>query len=63
MAYSPESQKKYNDKCEIVRLKYTPNQLDEYNRLMSYINDTNIAVSTYIKGLIRADLDAKGIEL
>lgn len=62
MAYSPKSQKDYNNKCEVVRIKYTPGQLNDYKRLQQYVIDNDIVVSTYIKGLIKADLDSKGIE-
>ena len=62
MSYSPKSQKSYNDKCNVIRIKYTPGEIDDYTRIKKYINDEGITVTEYIKGLIKADLDNKGIE-
>lgn len=42
MAYHAESQKRYNDKCNIVRLKYTDTEkeTEEYNKLVRYKKKT-----------------------
>lgn len=60
MAYSAKSQKKYNDKCKRYGIKYMPNEYDEVNRLESYLKGSNQSINSYIKNLIKADLDAKG---
>lgn len=59
MAYHAESQKRYNDKCNIVRLKYTEKETEEYNKLVHYIEENNLKISVYIKELIKKDLDNK----
>ena len=41
MSYNKESQKAYNEKCKVVRLKYTEKEMEEYNRLIAYIEQTN----------------------
>ena len=61
MAYSPKSQKDYNDKCKRVTLKYTEKESQEYDRLMYYIEMNRLQKSVYIKELIKADLDSKCI--
>ena len=61
MAYSPKSQKDYNDKCKRVTLKYTEKEIYEYERLVKYCNDNNLKITVYIKSLIKADLDNKSI--
>lgn len=61
MAYSAKSQKEYNEKCKVLRVKYTPNDLLEYNRLQYYINNSSLTVTEYVKQLIKTDLDNKGI--
>ena len=61
MAYSPKSQKDYNDKCKRVTLKYTEKETSEYERLVKYCNDNNFKITVYIKSLIKADLDSKGV--
>ena len=61
MAYSPKSQKNYNDKCKRVTLKYTEKETSEYERLVKYCNDNNFKITVYIKSLIKTDLDSKDI--
>lgn len=59
MAYHAESQKRYNDKCNIVKLKYTEKEKEDYTRLIKHIENNNLKISTYIKELIKNDLDIK----
>lgn len=61
MAYSPKSQKTYNQKYNRINLKYTEKELLEYNRLKEYCKKMELPVNTYIKELIKRDLDGKGI--
>ena len=55
--------KKYNESSKYIQLKFTSNQLQEYERITNYCNDNNLSYQGYIKGLIKKDLDSKGIEL
>ena len=61
MSYNKESQNAYNEKCKVVRLKYTEKEMEEYNRLIAYIEQTNQLKSVYIKELIKKDLESKGL--
>lgn len=61
MSYSPESQKKYGNKCKTYAIKYTPAEIADSNRLQQYLAKTGQSANAYIKALIRADLDAKNI--
>lgn len=61
MAYNKEAQKKYNGKSNYIQLKYTPNQMAEYDRIKQYCIDNNFTLQGYVKELIRRDLDSKGI--
>ena len=61
MAYNKEAQKKYNGKSNYIQLKYTPNQMAEYDRIKQYCTDNKLTLQGYIKELIKRDLDAKNI--
>lgn len=63
MAYSANSQKTYNNKCKIVRIKYSETDMNEYNRIQKYIKENNITITEYIKTLIKKDMDNNGIML
>ncbi|KAI4438938.1 hypothetical protein C824_001418 [Schaedlerella arabinosiphila] len=61
MAYSAKSQKKYNDKCYKINVKFSP--ADPYGEcLKKYLTDTGQSANSYIKSLIKKDLDEKGIK-
>ena len=61
-----ESQKKYEKKrlqsCNSYTIKYTPKEMNESNRLQRYLNSTGLSANTYLKELVKKDLDSKGIE-
>ena len=59
MAYSPKSQKAYNDKCKVIRIKYSETDMNEYNRIQKYIKDNGVTITEYLKELIKTDLDEK----
>ena len=61
MAYNKKADRNYNINSKIIGLKYTPNQIDEYNRVKQYCTDNNLTLQGYIKGLIQRDLDAKQV--
>lgn len=62
MAYSPVSQKTYNQKCIRFAIKYTPSEKKESDRLKEYLEKNGLSANGYIKELIKKDLDRKGIE-
>ena len=53
--------KKYNKKKKTFSVVYTPSDINEGLRLENYLNTISISKNEYLKGLIKADLDAKGI--
>ena len=61
MAYSPKSQKTYNSKCHYFSVKYTPVESDQAEKLKAYLKKTGQSANSYIKALIKADLDQKEV--
>lgn len=62
MAYSKIADDNYRKKCKTIGLKYTPNEMNEYNRIVKYCKDNRLSYQNYIKTLIKCDMDEKGIE-
>ena len=63
-----ESQKEYEKKrmkqCKTYAIKYSLYLQDENReneRLKRYLEQSGISANSYIKGLIKADLDGKGV--
>ncbi len=60
-----ESQRKYEKKrakqCKTYAIKYTPSEMHDNTRLQVYLTHSGQSANSYIKSLIKADLDAKGI--
>ena len=50
---------KYNKKSKTISLKFTENQLSEYERIVNYCKENNLSYQGYIKELIKKDLDQK----
>lgn len=61
MTYYANNQKEYRKKLLQFQLRYFLNDKNEGERLQSYLKNVNMSYSNYIKPLIKADLDAKGI--
>lgn len=61
MAYSKVGNDNYRKKCKTIGLKYTPNEMEEYNRFINYCKENGFTYQSYIKNLIKKDLDEKGI--
>lgn len=53
--------KKYNEKKKTFSAVYTPTDIQEGQRLKAYLASTGESANSYIKSLIKADLDSKGI--
>lgn len=62
---SSDAQKKayknYNKKKMTFALVYTPTDIQEGNRLKSYLASSGISCNAYLKELVKRDLDNKGI--
>lgn len=55
--------KKYNQKSKFINIKYTPINIDDYERISQYCSQNDLSMQGYIKVLIKADLDAKGFSM
>lgn len=61
MAYNAKAQKKYREKTLQVTVKYTPTDIKEGKRVKEYLAQTGQSANSYIKSLIKQDLDSKGV--
>ena len=52
--------KKYREKTVSFAVKYSAVDATEGKRLKAYLEQTGQSANSYIKGLIKADLDKKG---
>ncbi len=46
------AQKRYDKKTKMVSLKYTPKDIDQYDRLQEYLEESNESANGFIKRLI-----------
>lgn len=61
MAYNKKAQSKYQLKTVTLAVKYYPTDIADGKRIKQYLADTGQSANSYIKSLIKADLDSKGI--
>ena len=61
MAYNKKNQTDYNKKCEQFKVQYRLCDIDEGKRLKAYLRESGQSANSYIKGLIKSDLDEKKI--
>lgn len=61
MAYNKKADENYRKKIDRMAIKYGISELNESERLRLYLSQTGQSANSYIKGLIKADLDSKGI--
>lgn len=55
------AQKKYNEKTITIAASYKPGtDLKDGQRVKAYLKQTGQSANSYIKALIKADLDGKG---
>ena len=61
---SSDAQKKayktYNSKSIQLAVNYRPTDIKEGERVKAYLEQTGQSANSYIKGLIKRDLDGKG---
>ena len=62
MAYYPKSQKDYQKKTKQYKVQYGLQDQDG-ERVKAYLEQTGQSANSYIKSLIKADLDAKGFSI
>lgn len=61
MAYNKKADENYRKKIDRMAIKYGISELNESERLRLYLAQTGQSANSYIKGLIKADLDSKSI--
>ena len=63
MAYNKEVQSRYKKKITQYKVQYSlsDNDRKESDRLKAYLAETGQSANSYIKALIKRDLDNKGI--
>lgn len=52
--------KTYNQKSIQLAVNYRPTDIQDGERIKAYLQQTGQSANSYIKNLIKADLDAKG---
>lgn len=60
MAYNAKNQSVYKKKVDQFKVQYSLQDIDG-KRLKKYLADTGQSANSYIKSLIKKDLDEKGI--
>ena len=61
MAYNKKADENYRKKIDRMAIKYSISEQPESERLRIYLAQTGQSANSYIKGLIKRDLDGKGI--
>lgn len=61
MSYSKEAQKRYSKKTMTFAVKYYPTDIEYGQKLKEYLAHTGQSANSYLKELIKADLDSKGV--
>ena len=61
MAYNKKADENYRKKIDRMAIKYSIAEQAESERLRAYLKVTGKSANSYIKGLIKHDLDSKGI--
>lgn len=61
MAYNAEAQKKYREKTINFLVKYYPTDIEYGQKLKEYLAESGQSANSYLKELIKADLDSKGV--
>ena len=61
MAYNKKADENYRKKIDRMAIKYGISELKESERLRRYLEQSGQSANSYIKGLIKADLDSKGV--
>lgn len=62
MAYNAKAQKRYRNKSIQLTVNYRPGtDIQDGERVKAYLKKTGKSANSYIKALIKEDLDSKGI--
>ena len=61
MAYNYKNQSEYKKKLKQFKVQYNLQDNIDGLRLQQYLENNNMSANSYIKNLIKTDLDAKNI--
>lgn len=61
MAYNKMADDKYRDKITRITIKFSLEDEIEAQRFKVFLKNNNLTAGRYIRQLIKADMDAKGI--
>ena len=61
MAYNYKNQSEYKKKLKQFKVQYNLQDNIDGLRLQQYLENNNMSANSYIKNLIKSDLDAKNI--
>lgn len=63
MAYSKKSQADYKKKLKQFKVQYNLQDNIDGLRLQKYLDNVGVSANSYLKELIKKDLDSKGIQV
>lgn len=61
MAYNKKADENYRKKTKAFAIKYFATDISEGKRLQAYLDSTGVSANSYLKELVKRDLDSKGI--
>ena len=61
MAYNKKADENYRKKTKAFTIKYFATDISAGKRLQAYLDSTGVSANSYLKELVKRDLDSKGI--
>ena len=61
MAYNKKADENYRKKTKAFTIKYFATDISEGKRLQVYLDSTGVSANSYLKELVKRDLDEKNI--
>ena len=61
MAYNKKADENYRKKTKAFTIKYFATDISEGKRLQAYLDSTGVSANSYLKELVKRDLDRKNI--
>lgn len=61
MAYNKKADENYRKKTKAFAIKYFATDISEGKRLQAYLDSTGVSANSYLKELVKRDLDNKQV--
>ena len=61
MAYNKKADENYRKKTKAFDIKYFATDISEGKRLQAYLDSTGVSANSYLKELVKRDLDNKQV--